>query len=255
MTPLDRAHLAAEAPGAPEAARRRFYALLAETALCVPLDAPPQGDADAAALRPLVFALDGGKVALAFDNDGRMAAFFEAPTEYVRLDGLALLRALAQAGLGLGLNLGDAPSATLLDAATVAWLAAEGAPALAADEIASGVTVAPPRGAERGLLAALAERAAQMPGLVEEAWLVTLARGDATGLALAVLPGPLAARAAEGIAAALSRAAAAHAAVEIALVADGHALLAAARRHGVGLHPGPAPQAPPPPPDAPPRLR
>jgi hypothetical protein len=259
MTPLDRAFAAAEAPGAAPTARARFYALLAETDLCIPLD----GAAEQGPLRPLVFPLDEpGPVALAFDDDGRMAAFFEAPTEYVRLSGRALLAALAQARLGLGLNLGDAPSATLLDAATVAFLAAEQGGAVEAAEVDGPITVGTPRGAERGLVAALAARLAEMPGLVTEAWLVTLERDGRTGLAAMALPGPLAARAAEGVAAALGRAAAAHAPegtpVEIALLTPTHPLLAASRTHGLALHakpePGPEPSAPTRP-DAPPRLR
>lgn len=260
LTPLDRAFAAAEAPGAPPSARARFYALLAETDLCIPLD----GAAEDGPLRPLVFPLDEpGPVALAFDDDGRMAAFFEAPTDYVRLSGRALLAALAGARLGLGLNLGDAPSSTLLDAATVAFLAAEQGGATEASEVAGAVTIAPPAGAERGLIATLSARLAEMPGLVAEAWLVTLARDGAAGLAVMVLPGPLAARAAEGVATALGRAAAAYApeggAVAVAMAAEGHPLLAAARAQGLRLHAAaaadPEPDPAPPRPAAPPRLR
>jgi hypothetical protein len=257
-TPLDRAHAAAEAAGAPEAARLRFYALLAETPLCAPVEPAPEG----APLKPMVFEVEGGPLALGFDDDGRMADFFGEPTEYVRIEGRALLAALAGAGLGLGLNLG-APSGTTLDAATVAWLSAEMGGAVEAAEVAGPVTVAPPAGAERGLLAALAARVAEMPGMVAEAWLVTLGRPAGAGLAVLVLPGPTAARAAEGVAAALGRAAAAYAPdgapVEIALLAEGRPLLAAARAQGAALHPvaapAPPPDAAPPRPATPPKLR
>jgi hypothetical protein len=257
VTPLDVAFRAAEADGAPADARARFYALLMETSLCAPVEPAPED----AAPKPMVFALAEGPVALGFDDDARMAGFFGAPVEYVALPGRALVAALAEAGLGLGLNLGEAPSATLLDAATVRWLAAEMAAAPQAETMAGPLTVAPPAGAEAPLLAALAERLAAFPAMVAEAWLVRLAAGVGPArLTLLLLPSPGAARAAEGIAGALARAAEPFAppgeTVAVAPLAEGHPLLGPARARGVGLHPGPAPEPEsPPPPAGPPRLR
>ncbi|TVQ56547.1 MAG: SseB family protein [Rhodobacteraceae bacterium] len=252
MTPLDAAHAAAEAPGAPESARLRFYALLLETTLCVPVEPGPED----AALRPRVFPLEAGPVALAFDDDGRMAGFFGGPTDYVSLTGRALAAAAAGAGVGLGLNL-DAPSATLLPAEAVAWLAAEMGGGAEAADLSGPVTVAAPTGIDGALLAALAERLAGLPGMVAEAWLVRLERPEASELALLLLPAPAARRAGEGLAALLGRVAAAAGAASVAvgLLDDGHALLGPARAKGVGLHPGPAPEAPAAKPAGPPRLR
>jgi hypothetical protein len=254
-TPLDRAFLAAEAD---EAVRPRFYALLVETALFAPVTPMPED----APVAPQVFALETGPVALAFDDDARMAAFFEAPTEYVTLPGRDLIAALADAGLGLGLNLGEAPSATLLDAATVRWIAAEmGGEAEAAD-LSGAVTVAAPAGAPRALIAGLAERVAQMPGLVAEAWLVGMTpEAGARSLAVLVLPGPLAARAVSGVVTALGRAAAVHGAeagaVSVGVLTEAHPLLRPARAQGLALHPRAMPEAAPSPkpPAGPPRLR
>jgi hypothetical protein len=251
MTPLDAAHAAAEVPGAEESARLRFYALLLETTLCVPVEAGPED----APIRPRVFRLESGPVALAFDDDGRMAAFFGGPTDYVSLTGRALAAAAAEAGLGFGLNL-DAPSATLLSAEAVAWLADEMGGGAEAADLSGPVRVAPPAGADAPLLAALAERLASLPGMVAEAWLVRLERKEAAELALLVLPAPAARRAGEGIAALLGRVAAASGSAPLAvgLLDEGHALLAPARARGVGVHPGPAPE-PVAKPAAPPRLR
>lgn len=254
-TPLDRAYLAAETD---ETARPRFYALLVETPLFAPVTPTPED----APIAPLVFDLETGPVALAFDDDARMAAFFQAPTEYVTLPGRDLISALAGAELGLGLNLGEAPSATLLDAATVQWIAAEMGGAVEAADLSGAITVAAPRGAPRALIAALAERVAQMPGLVAEAWLVALSPEAATrGLAVLVLPGPLAARAVGGVVTALGRAAAVHGveagAVSVGVLGDAHPLLGPARTHGLALHPVAQrkPRQVPMQPTRPPRLR
>jgi hypothetical protein len=259
MTPLDRAHAAAEAPGAAPDARTRFYALLLESTLLLPVDPTPPD----APLQPMVFPLDDGPVALAFDDDARMAGFFGGPTEYVALPGRALAAALAEAGLGLGLNLGEAPSATLLDAAAVRWLAAEAGGGVDTADLSGALTLGPPSGATPGLLAALAERVAAFPGLIAEARLARLGPGGAPGrLTLLILPAPAARRAAEGLAAALGRAAAPHAPsgeeVAVGVLAEGHPLLGPARRLGADLAPPPAPapaaEAPPAPP-RPPVLR
>jgi hypothetical protein len=257
-TPLDRAHAAAHAPGAPEAAMARFWALMVETALHVPVTPAPED----APLAPLVFPLETGPVALAFDDDARMAAFFEAPTDYVTLTGRSLVAALAEAGLGLGLNLGDAPSATLLDGDTVRWIAAEMGGEVEALDLTGALTVAPPVAAPRALAVALAERVAAMPGLIAEAWLVALTPdGAAPSLALLIRPAQAARRAVAGLVTVLGRAAAVHGAeagpVAVGVVEEGHPLLPAARAHGRALHAPPEAAAAPaaPRPAAPPRLR
>jgi hypothetical protein len=236
MTPLDRAHVAAEAPGATPDARTRFYALLLESTLFVPVE-PTAPDAP---LKPLVFDLEDGAVALAFDDDARMAEFFGAATDYVSLPGSAVVAALSDAAMGLGLNLGETPSATLLDADAVRWLAQEMGGGVATADLSGALTLAPPAGAEPGLLAALAERLAQFPGLIEEARLARLGPEGAPGrLTLLLLPRPAAARAAKGLADALGRAAAPHAPrgedVAIGVLAPAHPLLDPARRLGVDL--------------------
>lgn len=257
-TPLDRAHRAATAPGAPDGAMARFYALLIETTILTPVKPAPEP----APIVPLVFALEDGPVALGFDDEARMTGFLEGSTEYVALAGRSLIAALVEAGLGLGLNLGDAPSATLLDAETVRWIAAEMGGEVEATDLTGAVALAAPQAPPRALLVALAERVAQMPGLVAEAWLVALGgEAEPGGLCLLVLPGALAARAVPGIVTVLGRAAAVHGAevgtVQVGVLEEGHPLLTAARAHGLALHPPgeAAPQQRPSGSGAPPRLR
>ncbi len=115
-TPLDRAHTAAEAAGT-DVARLAFFERLAESELHLLLDADPDDDA----IAPRLVEVEGQRYALAFDLPERLTAFAGAsPT--ARISGRRLAAMLASEGLGLGLNLEDAPSAQLLDAEAIAWL-------------------------------------------------------------------------------------------------------------------------------------
>lgn len=258
---LDHAAPGEAAPdeAAGERARRRFYALLLETPLFTPIHEPGAEDAP---LRPLVFEPSGGPVALGFDRDARLAAFFGRPTPFATLPGRALVAALAERGLGLGLNLGDAPSATVLDAAAIRWLAEQGGARLVEAEAEAGLVARAPAGAPEPLAAALAGGAEEMTGLLAELWLIRLARaGEARGRLVAVArAAPAARRAGPGVATRLGALAAPFAAeddpLDVALAEEGEALLVAARAAGAPLHPPPAPpQAPPPAaPEGPPRF-
>jgi hypothetical protein len=115
-TPLDDAHLRAEETSA-DADRLTFMGRLAEAELHLLLDAE-----DGAAVTPRLFEVEGARYALAFDLPERLEAFAgAAPT--ATLSGRRLAGMLAAEGLGLGLNLGEAPSAQMLEPAAIAWLA------------------------------------------------------------------------------------------------------------------------------------
>ena len=118
-TPIDLAHAAMEAAPGDEAARRRFYEVLAASELCLLLAHEPEGEV----LDPAMFEPEGRPCVLAFDGEARLAAFAEGAAPYAALSGRALAGMLAGQGVGLGLNLGVAPSAILLPAEAVAWLA------------------------------------------------------------------------------------------------------------------------------------
>lgn len=221
-------------------ARRRFYALLAETALLVPIDA---------AEKPLSFALEPFAVTLAFDDDARLAAFFDAPTGYVAMGGAALAAALAEAGLGLLLN-PEGEAGALLPPEALRFVA-EQAPAVATAEDIEQARLARPDGASPALVAALSARAADMAGLVRGAWLARLEGGS---LLLLVDLAEAARRGAEGVAATLARAAAPYCEqgdpIAVAAPPSGHAAFEQARACGVDLMPKPAAPA-----DRPPILR
>ena len=104
MTVLDKAHAAMEAGGDGE--RLRFYDRLADAELKLLLEREAEGDR----IAPRVFPLEDGPVVLVFDTEERLAeAAGAAP--YADLTGRALIEMLAGQGIGLGLNLGVAPSA------------------------------------------------------------------------------------------------------------------------------------------------
>lgn len=114
-TPLDRAHLHAEQTGT-DAARLTFFERLAEAELHLLLDAE-----DGDVVTPRLFDVDGTRYALAFDLPERLSAF-AGLSDAATLSGRRLAAMLAAEGLGLALNLDDAPSAQLLDPSAMAWL-------------------------------------------------------------------------------------------------------------------------------------
>ncbi|MEL6645872.1 MAG: SseB family protein [Pseudomonadota bacterium] len=118
-TPLDAAHAAMEAAPEDDAARLRFYERLADAELVLLLAEEADGDR----ITPQVFALEEGEVVLAFDREDRLTAFTEEISPYAALSGRALATMLAGQNLGLGVNLGVAPSSILIPGDAVAWLA------------------------------------------------------------------------------------------------------------------------------------
>ncbi|ETX27181.1 SseB family protein, partial [Roseivivax isoporae] len=175
-TPLDAAHrVMTEAPE-DDAARLRFYARLADSELCLML----VREAEGGTLDPEIFAVEGGRFVLAFDREDRLAAFAGRAVAYAAMPGRALAGMLAGQGVGIGLNLDAAPSAMLLPAEAVDWLAntlaeAEGTPAPAE---ARPVEVRPPEGLPRTLLAALDGALARAGGIASHAALAAVRYED-----------------------------------------------------------------------------
>lgn len=260
-TPLDRAAQAmAERPDAP-AARLRFFERVLDAELHLLLEA----EAGPEALRPVVYDLDAGRFAVAFDRADRLAGFLDAPTPYAAMAGRRLAAALAGRGLGLALNPGVAASETLLSAAEIDWLA--GVAAAASAEPAGPARareIGPPRGAEPALVAALAEKLAAMAGRIEAAWLAAVRLEDgAERLTLGIAGAPEAAQ--DAIAAAITEAArfsgVEGAAVDVAFLDPDAPAGAAFARAGLVLAVAPPPaapsmrQGPGRDPDRPPKLR
>lgn len=223
--PLDAPFAEAET----EAGRLRFHQAFAAAPLWLVLEDAP-GDA----LRPRLFPLEAGPTALAFDTEDRLASAFDAPVHHVRMPGRALAAELGPRGVHLALNPGAGGAETVLDAAVLAWIAEVfAAPAEAAEAAALAAPAAP----EPALLDGLAARLAALAPAVAEAWLAEAAGGPV-----------LVIRTGEGASAALVEDLARAGQVltprpfAVAPAAAGSALLASARRLGIGLL-APAPEA------------
>ena len=118
-TALDLAHAAMDAAPEDDAARLRFYHRLADSELFLLLSAEPDGED----IAPQVFRLEEGAFVAVFDREERLAAFCDAPAPYAALPGRVIAAQMAGQGVGLALNLAVAPSAYLLPAGAVDWLA------------------------------------------------------------------------------------------------------------------------------------
>ena len=186
-TPLDAAYEAmAAADDADELTRLDFYARLAEGEIFLLLEREPEGDT----VEPRLFDLEDGPVALIFDRPERVSDFTGGPAPFAAMSGRTAVGLLSGRGIGLGVNLGVAPSAILLPPDAVDWLAdtvahtpreAEGTPE----------EVLPPNVPER-LLRALDAKLAAAAGLARTAYLagVRYAGGGRTHLLAFVEPVP-----------------------------------------------------------------
>jgi hypothetical protein len=262
-TPLDAAHALMEAAPEGNAARLAFFARLAESELFLLLAQAPAGDT----VEPQIFQLSDGPVVLAFDREERLAAFLDgAAAPYLALSGRRLAVMLAPdpagRGLGLGLNLGVAPSSFLMDADGVAWLAAM--QATPPEELAATPDeLTPPAGLPEALVVALDGKLAQAAGLASMAYLAGVTyRGGGRGHLLAILgAAPGAERAlAQAVAEALAFSGLDAAAVDVGFFDASDPIAARLARVGLrfDLPVPPEPEEIAPPgmdPDRPPRLR
>lgn len=165
-TALDTAHAAMQAAPEDDAARLRFFERLADAELSLLLEHEAHGDR----MTPQVFSLDEGDTVLAFDTEERLASFTGAISAQATLSGRGLVALLAPQGLGVGLNLGVAPSSILIPHEAVAWLA---------DTLADGpqevdarpVEFSAPHGLPEALVTALDAKLPAAAGLARFAYL------------------------------------------------------------------------------------
>jgi hypothetical protein len=258
LTALDQAHGAMESAPEDDAARLRFYERLADSELFLLL----LRDAEGEAVEPDLFAVEGEQFALVFDREERLATFVGRPAPYAALSGRALTRMLAGQDIGLALNPDVAPSAMLLPADAIDWLAATLAHAPTEAE-ARPREVLPPHGLPEALLTGLDRKLAIIGGLAQAAYLVGVIYDDgARGHLLAFVGAVADARPALAAAAAeaLTFSGVEAGAMDVTFVAPSDPF--AARLAKVGLRfdlpqlaARPEPAAPGMDPDKPPRLR
>ena len=119
LTLLDAAHVALTADPENEALRLRFFERLSDGEMFLLLDREAEGET----LEPKVFDLEDGPVVLVFDREERLAEFSGGIAPYAALPGRVIAGLLRGQGIGLGVNLGGAPSEMLLPPEALDWLA------------------------------------------------------------------------------------------------------------------------------------
>lgn len=182
-TPLDTAHANMDADTNDAGARLRFYERLADSELFLLLQTEATGDN----LSPEMFETDDGKYVLVFDTEERLAEFAEGSAHHAALSGRIIATMLAGQGIGLGVNLGVAPSSILLPPEALTWLAQmlENAPT---EITARPNTIKTPTGVDQTLLQAIDAKLATAAGLAEAAYLVQVDYDDGgQGLMLAII--------------------------------------------------------------------
>lgn len=165
-TPIDLAHARMQEAPEDDALRLAFYERLADGEVFLLLNGEPEGDS----IDPRVFEIDDGRFVLAFDREERLASFATGPAPYAAMSGRSLVEMIANQGFGIGLNLGEAPSATLLPSMAVDWLHATLA-ARPAETEESPDALHSPAGLPERLIAALDTKLASAQGLAKLAYL------------------------------------------------------------------------------------
>lgn len=166
MTEIDTAHGAMMANEEDDIARLKFYERLADSELFMLLEAEAEGDQ----ISPALFEVEDQQFVLIFDREERMVEFYGKIAPYAALSGRGMAQMLEGQRIGMALNMGVAPSAMLIPAEAVDWLAQT----LGADaqEVEGQITeLVAPSGLPEVLLEALDRKLATAAGLAVEAYL------------------------------------------------------------------------------------
>lgn len=185
MTPLDRAHAAMQSDPEDDTARLGFFQRLADCELFLMLQSALADEQDT--VHPEIFETGGQSYVLVFDREERLADFAGSAIPFVALSGRGVAEMLAGQDLGLGVNLGVAPSAILLPKEAVVWLheTLGNRPDVIETKIDA---VSPPHGLPENLIQALDAKLATAMGLAASAYLVEATyRSGARGHVLAFL--------------------------------------------------------------------
>lgn len=170
LTALDHAHKEMEdAAGSDreDAARLRFYERLADCEVFLMLTEEAQGEN----ISPELFETGEGAFLLGFDREDRLAEFAGQPVPYAALSGRVIAGMLAGQDIGLGVNLGVAPSSILIPPGALSWL--HDTLGHAPEQVQAGLSeLVRPTGLPDRLLAGLDARLAGAAGLASTAWLV-----------------------------------------------------------------------------------
>lgn len=182
-TPLDLALTAMEAAPENDEARLTFYERLAESELFLLLEREPEGDQ----VEPRLFQTADGDLVLVFDREHRLTDFAEGPAPYAALSGRSLAAMLHTQNIGVGVNLGVAPSSIVIPPDAVSWLNET----LGEDPLEVTETpeeILPPGNLPERLVTGIDAKLAQAAGLADFAYLAAVKyRGGRNGHLLAFI--------------------------------------------------------------------
>ena len=182
VTLLDAAHAAVSADPENEALRLRFFERLADGEMVLLLEREAVGES----LEPRIFDLEDGPVVLVFDREERLASFTGGIAPYAALPGRVIAGLLKGQGIGMGVNLGVAPSSMMLPPEAMDWLAEtlDNGP----EEVEAQPESFHPPAVPEAVIAALDGKLARASGLATAAVLAAVTyRGGRRGHMLAVL--------------------------------------------------------------------
>lgn len=117
-TALDAAHKGMQANPDDDRARLTFYERLADSELFMLLEKEVEDDL----LEPRLFETEDLRLVLVFDREHRLNAFAEGAAPYAALSGRSLANLLEGQSIGVGVNLGVAPSSIIIPPSAVTWL-------------------------------------------------------------------------------------------------------------------------------------
>lgn len=173
MTPLDKAHAAMTAQPEDDTLRLAFFERLADAEVFLLLSE----EAGADSVTPRIIESAGARYVLIFDSEERLSSFTGTVSPFAGLSGRGLADLIAGQGIGLALNPEVAPSAILIPAEAVDWLASTLAHAPTVTS-ARPVEVTPPGALPQSLLSALARKLDGTGDLAAAAWLAGVAYED-----------------------------------------------------------------------------
>ena len=167
-TPLDSARRSMSDAPEDDRLRLKFFERVADAELFLLLEKEAEGNQ----IVPRLFDTEEGRFALVFDREHRLAEFAGGISPYAALSGRSLIGMIAGQKIGIGLNLGVAPSSILLPEDAVSWLSAvlksePGQIEAAPQELHSPANLPPE------VLGALDTKLATAVGLAKSAYLVT----------------------------------------------------------------------------------
>ncbi len=166
QTALDAAHAAMISAPDDDQPRRIFYQTFSDSDLFVLLEKEVVDDK----IAPQTLTVENENYILVFDTEERLAEFSGSTADHAVLNGRAIASMLVGENIGLGLNLGVAPSSFLMPIEAIGWVHStlDHTPETLTDQATS---IDPPSDLPKALLLALENKLARTGGLAEYVYL------------------------------------------------------------------------------------